>query len=147
MSAHREEAAASDSEAAVESPRDSYIRELKPVRSATELKLPACESEETGKHPLRTSQLSRSAAAVRLIEALVARGVETFFGIPGGPVCPVFEAIRLTRGARLIESRHESHAAFAAALYYRASGKCPAVVVTAGPGVTNAVSGIASASL
>src|SRR5262245_56720595 len=147
MSAHREEAAASDSEAHVESHRDSYIRELTSVRTSTELKSPSRELQETGPHPLRTSQLLPSAAAVRLIEALVARGVDTFFGIPGGPVCPVFEAIRVTRCARLIESRHESHAAFAAALYYRASGKCPAVVVTAGPGVTNAVSGIASASL
>ncbi len=59
----------------------------------------------------------------------------------------MFEAIRLTPGARLIESRHESHAAFAATLYHRASGRIPAVVVTAGPGITNAVTGIASASL
>jgi acetolactate synthase-1/2/3 large subunit len=81
------------------------------------------------------------------VDALVARGVDTFFGIPGGPICPLFEAIRLNRRARLVESRHESHAAFAAALYFRASGKTPAVVVTAGPGVTNVVSGVASASL
>jgi acetolactate synthase-1/2/3 large subunit len=93
------------------------------------------------------SNLAPDAAARRLVEALVARGVDTFFGIPGGPVCPVFEAIRLTPGARLIESRHETHAGFAAALFYRASGRIPALVVTAGPGVTNAVTGIASASL
>src|SRR6185295_4740370 len=93
------------------------------------------------------SSLAPSSAARRLVSALVARGVDTFFGIPGGPVCPIFEAIRCTPGARLIESRHESHAAFAAALYQRASGRVPAVVVTAGPGVTNAVTGIASASL
>src|SRR3954451_5147959 len=88
------------------------------------------------------SNLAPDAAARRLVEALVARGVDTFFGIPGGPICPVFEAIRLTAGARLIESRHESNAAFAAASYYRASGRVPAVVVTAGPGITNAVTGI-----
>jgi acetolactate synthase-1/2/3 large subunit len=93
------------------------------------------------------SNLPPSAAARRLIEALVERGVDMFFGIPGGPVCPVFEAIRLTPGARLIDSRHETHAVFAAALYQRASGRVPAVVVTAGPGITNAVTGIASASL
>jgi acetolactate synthase-1/2/3 large subunit len=94
-----------------------------------------------------TSSLPPTAAARRLIEALVERGVDMFFGIPGGPVCPVFEAIRLTPGARLIDSRHETHAMFAAALYQRASGRVPAVVVTAGPGITNAVTGIASASL
>jgi acetolactate synthase-1/2/3 large subunit len=110
--------------------RDSYIRELTP---------------RTQQQP--QSRLSTTSAARRLVEALVERGVDTFFGIPGGPICPVFEAIRLTSGARLIESRHESHAAFAATLYQRASGRTPAVVVTAGPGVTNAVTGIASASL
>jgi hypothetical protein len=93
------------------------------------------------------SRLPPDAAARRLIEALVERGVDSYFGIPGGPVCPVFEAIRLTPGARLIESRHETHAAFAAALYGRASGRVAAVVATAGPGITNAVTGIASASL
>jgi acetolactate synthase-1/2/3 large subunit len=97
--------------------------------------------------PAEHSALSANAAARRLVEALVARGVDMFFGIPGGPICPVFEAIRLTPGARLIESRQETHAAFAAALYHRASGRVPAVVVTAGPGITNAATGIASASL
>src|SRR5580658_269917 len=113
--------------------RESYVRELAP------LAMPPVG-------PL-TSTLSVSSAARRLVEALVARGVDTFFGIPGGPVCPVFEAIRLTPGAHLVESRHETHAAFAAAMFQRASGRVPAVVVTAGPGITNAVTGIASASL
>jgi acetolactate synthase I/II/III large subunit len=94
-----------------------------------------------------SSTLSVRSAARRLVEALVARGVDTFFGVPGGPVAPVFEALRLHPGATLIESRHESHAAFAAALYQRASGTTPCVVVTAGPGVTNVVTGVASASL
>jgi acetolactate synthase-1/2/3 large subunit len=111
----------------------SYIRELAP---------PA-----TPDTPALASTLSPTSAARRLVETLVARGVDTFFGIPGGPICPVFEAIRLTPGARLVESRHETHAAFAAALFQRASGRVPAVVVTAGPGITNAVTGIASAFL
>jgi acetolactate synthase-1/2/3 large subunit len=113
---------------------DSYIREL-------------VSSAGTPSEASLTSTLSPASAARRLIEALVDRGVDTFFGIPGGPVCPVFEAIRLTPGARLVESRHESHAALSAALFHRASGRVPAVVVTAGPGITNAVTGIASASL
>jgi acetolactate synthase I/II/III large subunit len=113
--------------------RQSYVREL--ARTP--------ESAAAAPH----SSLSPESSARRLIEALVARGVDTFFGIPGGPVCPVFEAIRLEPRARLIESRHESHAAFAATLYQRSSGRTPAVVVTAGPGITNAVTGIASASL
>ncbi len=112
----------------------SYVNELKPGARRRE--------EEVA-----TSTLPANAAARRLVEALVARGVDTFFGIPGGPICPVFEAIRLTPGAQLVESRHETHAAFAAALFHRASGRVPAVVVTAGPGITNAATGIASASL
>ncbi|HEX6243355.1 MAG TPA: thiamine pyrophosphate-binding protein [Polyangiales bacterium] len=124
--------------------RSSYIRELtpppeeQPVASVVPLRKV---------EPPKPSSLAHDAAARQLIQALLERGVDTFFGVPGGPVCPVFEAIRLEPRARLIESRHESHAAFAAALFYRASGRTPAVVVTAGPGITNAMTGIASASL
>src|SRR5262245_42502731 len=114
MPAHREEVAASDSDPALESSaleprRDSYIREVsRPVTD--ELKSPAAEfpatEPESGEHAKAgldeprevesaapTSSLAPTAAARRLVEALVARGVDMFFGIPGGPVCPVFEAI------------------------------------------------------
>jgi acetolactate synthase-1/2/3 large subunit len=84
-------------------------------------------------------------AAKHVIAALVDAGVDTFFGIPGGPVCPLFHAILHTRGARLVESRHESSAAFEAAGFFRASGRVPAVLATAGPGATNLVTGVASA--
>ncbi|MEZ4294064.1 MAG: thiamine pyrophosphate-binding protein [Polyangiaceae bacterium] len=85
-------------------------------------------------------------ASRSIVEALLAAGVDTFFGIPGGPVSPVFEAVLGTAGARLIESRHESNAAFAAMGYHRATGKVAAVIVTAGPGATNAMTGVAAAS-
>jgi acetolactate synthase I/II/III large subunit len=94
-----------------------------------------------------SSSLREDSVARRLVEMLVARGIDTFFGVPGGPICAVFEALRLNPRARLIESRHETHAAFAAVAYQRATGKLPVVVVTAGPGITNVVSGVASASL
>jgi acetolactate synthase-1/2/3 large subunit len=81
------------------------------------------------------------------VQALVDAGVDTFFGIPGGPVSSIFDAILSCSRARLIESRHETGAAFAAAGYYRACGRVPCVVVTAGPGATNAVTGIVSAHL
>jgi acetolactate synthase-1/2/3 large subunit len=86
-------------------------------------------------------------AADAIVSALLSAGVDTFFGIPGGPVSPIFDAILTTQGVRLIESRHETGAAFAAAGYYRATGKVPCVVVTAGPGATNVVTGVASAHL
>ncbi len=131
------------------SERRSEIRELSPSSGRSVPADAAADEPSTAQPPMLppASRLAESSAARRLIAALVERGVDTFFGVPGGPVCPVFEAIRLARGARLIESRHESHALFAASLFYRATGRVPAVVVTAGPGVTNAVTGIASASL
>lgn len=90
---------------------------------------------------------ARDSAAHHLVAALVGAGIDTFFGIPGGPVSPVFDAVLTVPGAKLVESRQETSAAFAAAGYYHASGKVPAVVVTAGPGATNAVTGITSAHL
>lgn len=86
-------------------------------------------------------------AADAIVATLVDMGVDTFFGIPGGPVSPIFDAIMSCPRARLIESRHETGAAFAAAGYYRASGRVPCVVVTAGPGATNVVTGVVSAHL
>ena len=120
---------------------ESYVSELKPKRAA-ETFVPPRDA------PTPIVALDAEIpAAHRLVRALVEAGVETFFGIPGGPVSPVFDAILSTPGARLIESRHETSAAFAAADYYRASGRVPAVVVTAGPGATNVVTGVVSAHL
>src|SRR5690606_2278436 len=95
----------------------------------------------------RTSSLAKDSTAMRIVEALIERGVDTFFGIPGGPMCPIVEALRLCEGATLIEARHEANAGFAAAAYYRATGRPAGVVVTAGPGATNAITGITSAYL
>lgn len=117
----------------------TWIRQLAP-RDGQEFRLDAVPEA-----PRLPSLLSPESVAVRLVELFVARGVKTFFGIPGGPVAPLFEAIRLNSAAKLIEVRHESHAAFAATSFYRATGEVPAVLVTAGPGVTNALTGVASA--
>ena len=92
------------------------------------------------------SSLPADSVSARLVAALVERGVTQFFGVPGGPICPLFEALRLNDAAALVESRHESHAAFAAVAYYRATRQVAAIVVTAGPGLTNAINGIASAA-
>ena len=112
--------------------RDSYVRELAPrLEEATP---PSGLVRRGTPQP----EIGGSAAAL-LVAALVDAGVDTFFGIPGGPVSPVFAAILGHPGARLVESRQETAAAFAAAGYHRASGRVPAVVVTAGPGATNAI--------
>jgi acetolactate synthase I/II/III large subunit len=123
-----------------EAPSASYIKELRPQSAPELLELVTAHAP-----PVRSEEAL--SAAHHLIRALVEAGVDTFFGIPGGPVGPVFDAILQVEGARLIESRHETAAAFAAADYYRASGRTPAVVVTAGPGATNVVTGVVSAHL
>lgn len=122
-----------------ESKATTWIRQLAPRAGWEEL------LETIPAEPRAPSLLAADSVAVRLIELLVARGVTTFFGIPGGPVAPLFEAIRLNPEAQLVEVRHESHAAFAATSYHRLTGEVPAVLVTAGPGVTNALTGVASA--
>ncbi len=86
-------------------------------------------------------------AAAQIVAALEAAGVNTYFGVPGGPVMPLFDAILRSPTVKLVESRHETNAVFSAVGYHRATGKVPAVVVTAGPGATNAVTGIVSAHL
>lgn len=83
----------------------------------------------------------------QVITLLVESGVTTFFGIPGGPISPIFDSILRCSQATLVESRQETAGAFAAATYFEQTGRMAAVVVTAGPGGTNAVTGIASAFL
>lgn len=87
------------------------------------------------------------AVSDRIVEFLVRSGITTFFGIPGGPISPIFDSILRCPEARLIESRHETSAAFAAASYFEETGNIAAVIVTAGPGGTNAVTGVTSAFL
>ena len=86
-------------------------------------------------------------AAARIVSALEASGIDTYFGLPGGPVMPLFDAILRSPGSTLIESRHETNAVFSAVGYWRATGKVPAIVVTAGPGATNVITGVVSAHL
>src|SRR5687768_14672946 len=86
-------------------------------------------------------------AASSMVDLLCSMGIETFFGVPGGPIIPVFHAILSHPRARLIEPRQETHGIFAAMGLYRATRKVSAVAVTAGPGATNIVTGVAAAYL
>jgi acetolactate synthase I/II/III large subunit len=108
--------------------RDSYIREIL-----------------TPAVPVAVRPPGYAEAARHIVSALVDAGSDTFFGIPGGPVAPMFDAILQNAGARLVRSKHEAAAAFEAAGYHRATGKVPVVVVTSGPGATNVLTGVASA--
>ena len=82
-----------------------------------------------------------------LLEALAERGVSAAFGIPGGLVSPVFDAIADVPGMELVTTRHEGMAGFAAMGHVLATGRPALVLTTSGPGLTNAITGIAAASV
>jgi acetolactate synthase-1/2/3 large subunit len=88
----------------------------------------------------------RSGASI-LVESLVKQGVEFVFGYPGGAVLPIYDALFGDARIRHILVRHEAGAAHAAEGYARSTGKPGVVLVTSGPGATNAVTGIADAFL
>jgi acetolactate synthase-1/2/3 large subunit len=79
-----------------------------------------------------------------LVEMLEEAGVEVVFGLPGGAISPVHDALLDSR-LRVITTRHESGAMFAAAAYARLTGKLAVVAVTSGPGVLNSMTGLATA--
>lgn len=80
-----------------------------------------------------------------LLEALARRGVRAAFGIPGGLVSPMFDAIADVKGIELVNTRHEAMAGFAAMGHALVTGRPALVLTTSGPGLTNAITGIAAA--
>jgi acetolactate synthase I/II/III large subunit len=80
-----------------------------------------------------------------LVEALCDLGVEVVFGYPGGAVLPIYDAIFKQNRIKHILVRHEQAATHAAEGYARSTGKPGVVLVTSGPGATNAVTGITDA--
>src|SRR5436189_1748088 len=83
--------------------------------------------------------------AEMVIEALADQGVEHVFGDPGGAVLPIYDALFQQEKLRHILVRHEQGAVHAAEGYARSSGKVGCVLVTSGPGATNAVTGLTDA--
>ncbi|QLC23853.1 acetolactate synthase 3 large subunit [Parasphingopyxis algicola] len=88
---------------------------------------------------------AEKAGADILVEALLDCGVEVIFGYPGGAVLPIYDSLFEQKRIRHILCRHEQGAAHAAEGYARATGKPGVVLVTSGPGATNAVTGITDA--
>src|SRR5918911_1261671 len=83
--------------------------------------------------------------AEMVIRALQDQGVEHLFGYPGGAVLPIYDAIFTQDKVKHILVRHEQGAVHAAEGYARSSGKVGVVLVTSGPGATNAVTGLTDA--
>ena len=85
--------------------------------------------------------------AKMIVECLKDQGVEVIFGYPGGAVLPIYDEVFQQNGIRHVLVRHEQGAVHAAEGYARSTGKPGVVLVTSGPGATNAVTGLTDALL
>ena len=89
--------------------------------------------------------MTEMTGAEMVIAALADQGVEHIFGYPGGAVLPIYDALFQQNKVQHILVRHEQGAVHAAEGYARSTGKVGAVLVTSGPGATNAVTGLTDA--
>ena len=80
-----------------------------------------------------------------IIKALLNEGVDTVFGYPGGAVLPIYDAIFQQNSLKHVLVRQEGGAVHMAEGYARSTGKVGVVLVTSGPGATNAVTGLTDA--
>ena len=89
--------------------------------------------------------MTEMTGAEMVIEALADQGVQHIFGYPGGAVLPIYDALFQQQRVQHILVRHEQGAVHAAEGYARSTGKVGTVLVTSGPGATNAVTGLQDA--
>ncbi|MEH6672819.1 acetolactate synthase 3 large subunit [Sulfitobacter sp.] len=85
--------------------------------------------------------------AKMIVQALIDQGVDTVFGYPGGAVLPIYDEVFQQNSIKHVLVRHEQGAVHAAEGYARSTGKPGVVLVTSGPGATNAVTGLTDALL
>ena len=90
-------------------------------------------------------KMAKMSGAQALLESLERENVDVIFGILGGAILPVYDALCDNKKIRHILARHEQGAAHAAEGYARASGRAGVCMATSGPGATNLVTGIANA--
>ncbi len=91
-----------------------------------------------------SAEWTQSGAEI-LLRALKDQGVEVIFGYPGGAVLPIYDALFNQNAIRHVLVRHEQAAVHAAEGYARSTGRVGVVLVTSGPGATNAVTGLVDA--
>jgi len=91
--------------------------------------------------------MTKITGAEIIIECLKREGVRHIFGYPGGVILNIFDLLYDNRDIQLILTRHEQGAVHAADGYARATGRPGVVLVTSGPGATNTVTGLATASM
>src|SRR5690242_13292005 len=105
----------------------------------------SARSSSSAGDPLAERKADLRRTADVLVDVPVQDGVEVVFGLPGGAIAPIYDALLDHPEIRVVTTKHESSAMFAAAGYARTTGKLGVVLVTSGPGVTNAITGLASA--
>ncbi|MBI1199398.1 MAG: acetolactate synthase 3 large subunit [Phenylobacterium sp.] len=96
-------------------------------------------------HQTIEAETTTISGAEIVVRALLDQGVDTLFGYPGGAVLPIYDALFAEPRLQHVLVRHEQGATHAAEGYARSTGKPGVVLVTSGPGATNAVTGIVDA--
>ncbi|MFM7346772.1 MAG: acetolactate synthase 3 large subunit, partial [Tagaea sp.] len=99
----------------------------------------------TAAAPQKAQDTAQPNGAEIVLKALVDQGVDVIFGYPGGAVLPIYDAIFQQNSIKHILVRQEGGAVHAAEGYARSTGKVGVVLVTSGPGATNAVTGLVDA--
>ncbi|GAA4093536.1 biosynthetic-type acetolactate synthase large subunit [Mucilaginibacter panaciglaebae] len=95
-----------------------------------------------------TTESKRVSGSVAVLEALIAEGVDTIFGYPGGAIMPIYDALYdYNDKLNHVLVRHEQGGTHAGQGYARTSGKVGVVFATSGPGATNLVTGLADAQI
>jgi acetolactate synthase I/II/III large subunit len=110
------------------------------------VKIAASEIETiTTARPILHQPAGKMSGAQIVVSALREEGVDTVWGYPGGAVLPIYDVLLTSGAISHMLVRHEQAAVHAADGYARATGRVGVALVTSGPGVTNAVTGIATA--
>lgn len=104
--------------------------------------LQSASSSIAARAPVRAFSGTLAALIVRCLKAA---GIDTAFVVPGGPIMPFIDALFTAGDVRVVMAKHEAGAVFMADGYRRVTGRMAVCVTTAGPGATNAATGIACA--
>lgn len=81
-----------------------------------------------------------------VVETLNELGVDTYYGVPGGAIASMYDALVDYPHLKVVNTRHETGAAFMAMGHSRVGGSLPCLLMTSGPGITNAITGLAAAA-
>src|SRR4030088_2339650 len=117
----------------------------RPIQETAAMPVKTAASVRTAEATAPTTEPSGTTGAEAVVRALEARGTEFVFGIPGAKIDAVFNALVDSR-IQTVVCRHEQNAAFIAGGIGRMTGKAGVAIATSGPGVSNLVTGLATAN-